>query len=85
MKIIQKNEILDLLKQGEILCYMNPDAQYVSWNQDRVLIKGAQLRLQLEFEAFWDMYQALEFNLYQRKENDVIDLEKDAEYYRWNQ
>lgn len=85
MKMIQKNEVLDLLKHAEILCYLNPDAQYVSWYQDKVLIKGAQLRLHLEFEAFWEMYQALEFSLYQRKELDLIDVEKDAEYYRWNQ
>ena len=85
MKMIHANEVLDLLKQGEILCYMNPDAQYVSWNHDKVLIKGSHVRLQLDFDAFWKTYETLEFSLYQRKEIDVIDLEKDTEYYRWNQ
>lgn len=76
--------LLEKLKNGDILRFMNPDAHYVSWVNDRVLVKGAQFRLHCEFEAFWENYQSFEFTIHQPKESELIDLEKDAEYYRWN-
>lgn len=75
--------VMDLLRNGEIVCITNPYPTYFGFSDNKVQVKNDHLRTTLSVSEFESMFVHETFYLSLRKQDQTIDESKDEEYYSW--
>jgi len=82
-KIENYETVIKCLKRGEILVVAKPLGLYFALKGVLIQAKNDQSMFTLSWESFGDLFGEAEFYLYEKKEEALIDKQKDDEYYQW--
>lgn len=83
-KIFRLDQVLDLLKEGEVLMVFEPRKTYFTLREDLILVRHDQVRYTLSVEDFSRLFEGHAFYRTQvRDPEPLVDKAKDDEYYGW--
>lgn len=82
--IILINEAILYLKEGEILLSIESNSSFFKLKDNNIVIINKNYKSVINFNEFIELYKDSKFIIYNPKENDLVDENKDKEYYSWN-
>ena len=82
--IILINEAVNNLVNGEIILSIDSNSSFFKYKDNKVLIVNKNYKSYITIKEFVELYKDTKFIIYDHKENDIVDENKDKEYYSWN-
>lgn len=82
-EISKINEVLDLLKQKEVLYTVGIQKRYFKLIENKVWIRDEHLSVKLNVKDFIDQFSGKTFFLHTGSLEEEVNDEKDKEYYAW--
>ncbi len=83
-EILLINEALICLKDGEVLLSYENNSSFFKLKDNNILIVNKNYKSYLPLKEFIELYKDCKFIIYNPKNSDLVDENKDKEYYSWN-
>lgn len=82
--IILINEAIVYLKEGEVLLSIDSNSSFFKYKDNKVLIVNKNYKSYIQLNEFIELYKDSKFIIYNQKDSDLVDENKDKEYYSWS-